>query len=863
MRYDLLLLTETFDTAGLELANFICYNQLAQKRGRGRPIAGLTIAINKKLDEICDVLFKSKESLGLRLRKSDMNVIVSYFPPDTRIDEILFKLTNALSYFDLGKPTIIGGDFNCRIDNSQPRGCELIDEMIELGFTCLNEPDVLTYICHNGASTIDFMFHNSSAIVGPLSVLPSHFTKHNLVTSEISIKNSKYSSRAGSIRSVDLTQLEEKIAQIDYVGDVNRYYESFVEACKSAAILRKPRKSPPWFDKTLYNLHNQLKFSYKNKQTNLLEYNSSKRIFKRLCRQKKATHIQNREFEIIELAQSDKSKFWGILKASSSKKSQSSVSMSDWESHFDELYNVQVSSSIEINDYVNLSQHNYADDDPPNCDFINRAISTAEIVRVLSKTSGRKATGPDGISNELLKSSFGVSYLFLTTLFQTCFRYSTLPDVWKTSYILPLYKGKGPKDSPSNYRGISLLSCCYKIYSGIIHDRIYQWAEGNSILPRNQYGFRKGLSTIHAINELKCNIQSGIETYAQYYVCFVDFKKAFDTVDRNTLIQKLIRLGLHGEIIHALGEICSKNFQQVADGCNLSNKIPQLIGVTQGDKLSPLLFSLFIADLPDFIDSNQCLIILYADDLIIASPFLLDVKRSLNDLHEYCRINKLTVNVQKTSMMKFRKGGPLKKSDKVFYGYEEIGFTNSFCYLGYNLSPSLTITTHLKHLVRSAIRSTFALQQKLPFSKINFTSAKRLFESIVYLAAMYGIQTIDHGVFSAQIDSHVKQIQGIFWKKWCGLSVYTRNTSLLHHILGDDFLRIDRASPLKRRIIAQYYANEAHHLICLVERCFESQLDCICRYCNNNIDFRHLDTCHGFTECSNTVEKLLKATRQA
>ena len=97
MRYDLLLLTETFDTAGLELANFICYNQLAQKRGRGRPIAGLTIAINKKLDEICDVLFKSKESLGLRLRKSDMNVIVSYFPPDTRIDEILFKLTNALS----------------------------------------------------------------------------------------------------------------------------------------------------------------------------------------------------------------------------------------------------------------------------------------------------------------------------------------------------------------------------------------------------------------------------------------------------------------------------------------------------------------------------------------------------------------------------------------------------------------------------------------------------------------------------------------------------------------------------------------------------------------------------------------------
>ncbi|XP_063727195.1 uncharacterized protein LOC134854768 [Symsagittifera roscoffensis] len=318
--------------------------------------------------------------------------------------------------------------------------------------------------------------------------------------------------------------------------------------------------------------------------------------------------------------------------------------MSDWESHFDELYNVQVSSSIEINDYVNLSQHNYADDDPPNCDFINRAISTAEIVRVLSITAGRKATGPDGISNELLKSSFGVSYLFLTTLFQTCFRYSTLPDVWKTSYIVPLYKGKGPKDSPSNYRGISLLSCCYKIYSGIIHDRIYQWAEGNSILPRNQYGFRKGLSTIHAINELKCNVQSGIDTYAQYYVCFVDFMKAFDTVDRNTLIQKLIRLGLHGEIIHAL------------------------------------------------------------DDLIIASPFLLDVKRSLNDLHEYCRINKLTVNVQKTNMMKFRKGGPLKKSDKVFYGYEEIGFTNSFCYLGYNLSPSLTITTHLKHLVRSAIR---------------------------------------------------------------------------------------------------------------------------------------------------------------
>ena len=182
-------------------------------------------------------------------------------------------------------------------------------------------------------------------------------------------------------------------------------------------------------------------------------------------------------------------------------------------------------------------------------------------------------------------------------LFNLCFAEHNVPQIWKLSYIKLLYKGKGSKTKPSSHRGISLLSCIYKFFTGIIYQRLRIWVERNQILPTSQYGFRRKLSTIDAVLNLKRAIRHNISFNGRYYACFIDYEKAFNFVNRNLLLTKLIKMGLHGNKLHTIQSVLKCNFQQILDGEFLSNEIEQKSGEAQGDKLSTLLFSLFIADL--------------------------------------------------------------------------------------------------------------------------------------------------------------------------------------------------------------------------------------------------------------------------
>ena len=199
-----------------------------------------------------------------------------------------------------------------------------------------------------------------------------------------------------------------------------------------------------------------------------------------------------------------------------------------------------------------------------------------------------------------------------------CFENGVLPTAWKVSYVKTLYEGKGSKTDANSYRGISLLSCLYKIYTGIVYKRLQVWAD--EILPPSQFGFRKGKSTIDAAKTLRDNIHLYVNSSSgKYYACFIDFEKTFDTVDRNLLLEKLIRYGLQGKTLQMVRAICETNFQYIVDGGHRSREIPQSRGVAQGDKLSPLLFSLYIADMHYYLQDHNVNIIFYADDLVIGS----------------------------------------------------------------------------------------------------------------------------------------------------------------------------------------------------------------------------------------------------
>ena len=154
-----------------------------------------------------------------------------------------------------------------------------------------------------------------------------------------------------------------------------------------------------------------------------------------------------------------------------------------------------------------------------------------------------------------------------------------------------------------------------KLFTGIIYQPLRTLVEKNQFLPRSQYDFRHKLSTIDAVLHLTRAIKHNISCSGKYYACFIDYEKA----NRNKLLTKLIKVGMHGTIIHRTQSVLKCNFQQILDEDFLSNEIEQKTGVAQGDKFSPLLFSLFIADLYFELKCKGLDVIFYADDLLHGS----------------------------------------------------------------------------------------------------------------------------------------------------------------------------------------------------------------------------------------------------
>ena len=274
----------------------------------------------------------------------------------------------------------------------------------------------------------------------------------------------------------------------------------------------------------------------------------------------------------------------------------------------------------------------------------------------------------------------------------------------------------------------------YKLFTGISCQRLRIWVERNQILPSSQYGFRRKLSTIDTVSHLKKAIKHNIRCNAKYYACFIDYEKAFDFVYRNLLLTKLIKMGLHGNLLHTIQSVLKCNFQQILDGELLSNEIEQKSGVAQGDKLSTLLFSLFIADFYFELKCKALDVIFYADDIVLGSHSQCQLQQALNNLNTYCSRNYLKINVKKTKCIKFRRGCRLAVVEKFYISKKEVEFTSTFCYLGVNFSSTLSPSHHLKHLMNKTYQSVASINQKLNLQKVSFNSTQHLFNSIVFQA---------------------------------------------------------------------------------------------------------------------------------
>ena len=166
--------------------------------------------------------------------------------------------------------------------------------------------------------------------------------------------------------------------------------------------------------------------------------------------------------------------------------------------------------------------------------FVNAEITEQDIKTSILSLKVGKAAGSDGLISEMFKNSIDLIMPYLLKLFNAMFTTGVFPVMWTKSIIVPLHK-KGDYNNADNYRGISLTSVFSKIFIGILNTRLKAWSDRNNIITEEQAGFRKGYSTIDNAFILHSIIQKYLTKKRKLYVAFIDFRKAFDSVDRSKL----------------------------------------------------------------------------------------------------------------------------------------------------------------------------------------------------------------------------------------------------------------------------------------------------------------------------------------
>ena len=418
-------------------------------------------------------------------------------------------------------------------------------------------------------------------------------------------------------------------------------------------------------------------------------------------------------------------------------------------------------------------------------------FSLSDIFLKINSLPNKHSAGPDKISERFLKSCVYTISKPLLIIFNRSLDSGIFPKLWKYSYITPIFKSGDPEDV-GNYRGVCNQSVIAKMFDSLVYDQ-FSWA-CKGIIGDCQFGFCKNRSTVDNLVLYEVALLGALENNVQIDAIYTDFSKAFDRVNFDILLAKLLAIGFAPHTVKWIESFLRGRTQSVKINNHVSSVFNVCSGVPQGSHCAPLLFNLFVNDICGRMQSTN--VSLFADDLkmykeVGCQKDMDDLQRDLDALWEWSCTNNLSLNIGKCSHISFFKG--TKKFHNSYYiNGNELKYVQEIKDLGVWFCESLSFNAHISRITLKGMRMLGFLIRSC--GEFSIDTIRILYCALVRSNLEYAAV-----VWSPQYCNYSDMIERVQWK-FLRFAAYKCGIRMENYHRSDMLTRLNLCSLEQRRL---------------------------------------------------------------